>query len=297
MMKIRNAISSEQAASNFVGVAFVPSEDIALIQELVRHTVVPRHFIIQKASEQFEFIAQRKQLVAFKTSESFQYILPSADPDKQNEAVKAFIDTFGTFSDDDELTIKRVDADHLINLPDFGVNLDNIDFSAKIIAPTVSPAGPALRIVVDNQHAQNEIVEAPVRAETTEILPLIIQDTSVGVSGAVRKFYKHMRVHAKYTILKSRTGETLDSYGMLPDFDQSVLDGLVEEIGTFNTTTSRSLGTAPMMVAMVSERQENIAMIHVISSERILIAEVSTAKLGRVMIDWNLLLATKATDD
>lgn len=295
-MKIRNAISSEHAASNFVGVALVPSEDIALIQELVRHTVVPRHFIIQKASEQFEFIAQRKQLVAFKTTDEFQYITPSADPDTQNEAVKTFINTFGTFSDDDELTIKRVDANQLVNLPDFGVNLDNIDFSTQIIAPVVSPTGPALRIVVDNQHPEGEILKAPVSVEPIETLPPIIQDTSVGVSGAVRKFYKHMRVHAKYTILKSRSGETLDSYGMLPDFDQSVLDGLVEEIGAFNTTVSRDLGTAPMMVAMVSERQENTAMIHVISSERVLIAEVSTAKLGRVMIDWNLLLATKATD-
>lgn len=293
-MKIRNAINSDHDSRALSGAVTVRSEDIAFIQELAQRTVVPRHFVIEKLDEQFEFIVQRKQLVAFKTTQEFQYVDPTADLVAQNEAVITFVNSFGTLSDDDELTIQRVDPDLLEKLPSSGVDLDNIDFSVDVIAPAVTPTGHTLRIVVDNQRDE---VEIPAMIAPVETTAPVIEDAPTNVTGAVRKFYKHMRVHANYTVLKSREGETLDSYGILPDFNASILSGLVEDFGTFNKTTSRDFGTAPMMISMVSQRQENIAMIYVISGERMLIAEIPTTKLGRIMMDWNSLLATKASND
>ncbi len=295
MMKIRNATRIDHASETISDGAFACSEDADFIRELVQRTVVPRHFIVEKDDNCFEFIAKHKQLVGFKSTGEFKFIDSAADIVAQTKAVKEFIQSFGNLGDDDELTIRRVDSALLAILPTNGVSLSAIDFSVEIATPTVEPTNYTLRVVVDNEQLDNNIEptkdENPVITSPAQAVSQTIPTDTVG---AVREFYEHVRNHANYVILKDRAGETIDSYGFLPDLDASVLSGIAGDFGKFDNTAQNALGAGPKLISMVGHRSDNIAMIYVISSERIMIAEVGTTKLGRIMMDWNALLATKA---
>lgn len=292
-MKIRNAIRIDQTSETISEGKFARPEDIAFIHELVQRTVLPRYFVVEKGEERFEFIAQHKQLVGFKSDGKLQLVDGKSDILKQNECVKEFIQSFGTLSDDDELTVKRVDSAILASLPDAGVDLNAIDFSEEIIAPEVETTNYTLRVVVDNEHLDDKN-EAPAK-EVAEITPTTasIPAEPTNTVGAVREFYEHVHKHANYAVLKSREGDTLDSYGFLPDFDASVFSGLTDNLCKFDKAAINSLGAEPKLISMAGHKSDNKAMIYVISRERILIAEIGTTKLGRIIMDWNALLATK----
>lgn len=291
MMKIRNAISNDDSSDALASAGMARSEDVAFIQLLVQRTIVPRHYVIEQNDNLFEFVAANKQLVAFKAAQGFQYIDASADMSARNDIARNFINTLDELSDDDELTIKRVGTSLLAGMPEAGADLNNIDLSTDVVVTPDTPTGHTLRIVVDNERNEDEIVETQ-NASTVD--PVLEKESPANATGAVRMFYKHMRVHANYTLLKSRDGKTLDSYGVLPEIETAVLDGIVDDLGAFDNMTSNGFGTAPKMITMMANRQENVVMVYVISQERVLIAEITTAKLGRVVMDWNALLATKA---
>ena len=329
MIKIRNAVGVHPDESKaFTGPDSSRIDDIAFIQKLVARTVLPRHFILDKGAEKFEFIAQNKSLVAYKVSgaknsvgalKGFRVIDLAGDMLEQNDAVRMFVNDFGQLGDNDLLTIKRIKDDDRTGLPAAGIDLGKIDFAGD----AAEVKEPKLRVVVNNERGETvkakpimlgkPVSEADVIAKpeapvdpVLPVEPVSPQETAVTAEPMVPTapaekmndilaiFYDRLKAHASYAALVGSDGSWIKKHGDTPEFATDMIAGLVTEFGTWNDKASAGIGAEPKLTILGSGKIKEDILISVVDGDQMVIAQAEFMKLGRVLMGWNALIAARA---
>lgn len=300
MMKVQSSLGNyfERPAPR-EGASPPPDKDIAFLSDLIDRTILPRQYSIVKGTNRLEIIAKNKQLIGFRSpSESDSSSIIPVDANASNisaqkKSVREMFAAFGPLAHDDVLTIKRVEAKDISNLPDVGIQLSEIDFLA---ADSDEPKGGytrKLRVVVDNQRvaetkmsvAQNisepeweQKPEPLARADTTPVTPAPAPSDSI-----TQKYYQNLCRHGMYVVIKDRAGNTLKEHGVPGAADAALSEALVSDLARWEIATSNVLTLNPKLLLNVGE---TISLVTVISSDHVVIGEVRSSKIGKVLMDW-----------
>lgn len=302
MINIRNSIGSySEITKAFTSPESSRLDDIRFIQQLVGRSVLPRHFIFDKGDETFEFIAQNKTIVAFKTAgaknsvgalKGFKLVDFVGDPELQYDIVRTYINDFGQLGNDDQLTIKRVGEGDRKDLPMIGVDISQIDFTTS-----GAPQEPKLRVVVNNERPPVEKSEA-----VAQVSPVVAPKSTAGEttsddaepdSDILTTFFDRLKAHVIGAQLIDMNGDTEKEFGVNPELNADVLGDLTSEFSTWNTGTSRGIGDAHKLVIVGSGKSDEEILIAVVGEERLLIAQAEFMKLGRVLMGWNALITAR----
>lgn len=300
MIKIRNSVGvGPEDSRAFTGPESSRLDDISFIQKLVGRTVLPRHFLLDKGADKFEFIAQNKTIVAFKVAgaknsvgalKGFRAIDPMAEGSVESDAVRAFVDSFGQLGDDDLLTIKRVGDEDRNGLPATGIDLAKIDFSNE----TPSDAKePTLRVVVDNER-EVKVKPQPVVLKKPITPPVDKVAHKNAESGILETFFDRLKAHVECVVLADKDGALLKQFGNPLEIETQTVAGLVADFCTWDELISPGIGESPKLTIMCSGKTDDEILISVVEGDRMVIATAAFMKLGRVLMGWNALVAARA---